>query len=166
MIRVPEWLRTSPLISPARRLEWYPPFWLMRIRVERLSPDWRSVRIRLPLNAYNRNPGGSMFGGAIAALADPIAALSCNRVFPGNNVWTRVLKLDFRRAGRTDLELRFEMDVETEQQIRLELARRGRATPAFQYAFYDTDDHLCVQVHNTVAIRPYRYHQPDEEREK
>lgn len=154
MIHVPAWVRALPWASPARRLEWYPQFRVMRIRVQALSPDWRRVRIRLPLNAFNRNPGGSMFGGAIAALADPIAALSCNRVFPGNDVWTRAMRLDFRRAGKTDLELSFDMDTETEQQIRLELARRGRATPSFQYAFYDAHDRLCVQVKNTVAIRP------------
>ena len=31
----------------------------------------------------SRNPGGVMFGGYQAALADPIAALACARVFPG-----------------------------------------------------------------------------------
>ena len=157
MIHVTDWLRGLPWVSPARRLEWYPPLRVMRIRVEYLSSDGRKVRIRLPLNAQNRNPGGSMFGGAVAALADPIAALSCNRVFPGNNVWTRAMHLDFRREGRTDLELRFEMDAETEQRARLELASRGRATPSFQYAFYDARDRLCVQVRNTVAIRPLDY---------
>ena len=35
----------------------------MRIKVIQLDRDWREVRIRLPLNAISRNPGGVMFGG-------------------------------------------------------------------------------------------------------
>ena len=57
----------------------------MGLRVLELSDDWRRVRLLLPL-AGNRNPGGGMFGGAMACLADPIAALACSRVFPGHQV--------------------------------------------------------------------------------
>ena len=64
-------------------LEMYPPFVPMRIEVLEIANGWRNVRIRLPLNAMSRNPGGVMFGGYRAALADPIAALACARVFPG-----------------------------------------------------------------------------------
>jgi uncharacterized protein (TIGR00369 family) len=129
----------------------------MGIQIETLSDDWRHARIRLPLNSHNRNPGGGMFGGAIASLADPIAALACNRLFPGHQVWTRAMHVDFMREGRTDLTLRFDFDGQQEQEIRDELAARGRATPTFTYGFYDTAGRLCVKVVNTVAIRPGDY---------
>lgn len=147
-------------LPAAKRLEWYPPFRAMRVSVLELADDWRSVRVLLPL-APNRNPGGGMFGGAMACLADPIAALACNRVFPGNQVWTRSLALDFRHEGRSDLELRFRIDAETERDIREQLARRGRATPAFEYGFYDRRDRLCVAVSCRVAIRPAHYRPGD-----
>ena len=153
-MRIPQWVRRH--LSPARRLEWFPPFRAMRVRVVELSDDWRRVRLRLPLRA-NRNPGGSMFGGAVACLADPIAALSCNRLFPGHLVWTRRLDLDFRHEGRSDLELRFAFDARQEQATRAELARRGRATPLLEYAFYDRHERVCVVVRCQVAIRPSGY---------
>ena len=98
-----------------------------------------------------------MFGGAMACLADPIAALACNRVFPGHQVWTRELILDFERESRTDMELRFVFDSEAEQQIRGELNARGRATPSFDYAFFDTHGQACARVRCRVAIRPADY---------
>lgn len=153
-MRMPEILRRR--LSPARRLAWYPPFRAMRVKVLELSDDWRRTRLLLPL-AINRNPGGGMFGGAMACLADPIAALSCNRVFPGHQVWTRELALDFRHEGRTDMELRFVFDPVLERQIGDELAQRGRATPLFEYAFYDARERLCVGVRCRVAIRPGNY---------
>lgn len=93
----------------------------------------------------------------MACLADPIAALACNRVFPGHQVWTRALTLNFERECRTDLELRFVFDPDAEQLIRDELNRRGRATPSFEYAFFDTHGRACVRVRCRVAIRPAGY---------
>ena len=63
-------------LSPSQRLEWYPPFWLMRVKVLELADDWSTVRLRLPLTVFSRNMGDSMFGGYQAAVADPIAALA------------------------------------------------------------------------------------------
>lgn len=128
----------------------------MRVRVLELSDDWRQVRLLLPLRP-NRNPGGGMFGGAMACLADPIAALACSRVFPGYQVWTRALVMDFLHEARSDMELRFALDGDREQVIREELARRGRATPEFVYAFHDTQGRACVVVRCRVAIRPADY---------
>jgi hypothetical protein len=128
----------------------------MRVKVLVLSDDWRHVRLLLPLDR-NRNPGGGMFGGAIACLADPVAALACDRVFPGNQVWTRSLSLDFRREGRSDLELRFDFAADQEHAIAAELRRRGRATPEFFYGLYDTRGCACVTVSSRVAIRPAGY---------
>ncbi|MEZ5458626.1 MAG: DUF4442 domain-containing protein [Steroidobacteraceae bacterium] len=144
-------------LSDARMLEWYPPFLWMRIRVVELAPDWRRVRIVLPLNTISRNPGGVMFGGFQAALADPIAALACARVFPGYSVWTRAMGVEFEHGGRTDLELRFDFAPAQEAQIRADLERDGRSTPTFEYGFHLVDGSRCTRVLNTVAIRPRGY---------
>ncbi len=128
----------------------------MRVKVIELGEDWREVRLLLPLRP-NRNPGGGMFGGAMACLADPIAALACSRAFPGYRVWTRELRLDFRHEGRSDLELRFVLGGEQERVIREQLCARGRATPMFEYAFFDSEERSCAAVHCRVAIRPPDY---------
>jgi len=145
------------VLSDARMLELYPPFWFMRIKVLEMDRDWRHVRIRLPLNGISRNPGGVMFGGFQAALADPIAALACARVFPGYSTWTRGLSVDFELGGSTDLELRFEFPIELESNIRDTLARDHRATPSFEHGFYLSDGRRCTRIVNTVAIRPRGY---------
>jgi len=141
-------------ISPTDRLEDFPPFRAMGIKVLELQAQWRRVRILLPLNAITRNPGGSMFGGSMASLADPIPALACYRQFPGYALWTRELQIDFRRPGISDLELRFELTQSTIDAIARELAQRHRSTPLFEFGFYDREDNLVAWVRNRVAIRP------------
>ncbi len=150
-------LRRLTFLSERRRLELYPPFWLMRVKVLELAPDWSVVRLRLPLNMLSRNMGGTMFGGWQAALSDPIAALACAKRFPGHDVWTRHHTLDFRKVGNSDLELRFVFDPAQAEAIAAELRERGRSTPSFEYAFYRADGELCTLVTSTVAIRPAGY---------
>ncbi len=144
-------------LPDGRMLEFYPPFLVMRIKVLEVSAQWRKVRIRLPLNAISRNPGGVMFGGYQAALADPIAALACARVFPGYSTWTRSMQIDFEIGGSSDLELRFEFPPDLEARIGGELARDGRSTPSFEYGYFLADGRRCTRIVNTVAIRPRGY---------
>ena len=145
------------LLTPARRLALDPPFRAMGIRVIEIADDWSSATILLPLNRHNRNPGGGMFGGAMASLADPVPALMCARIFPGQAVWTRSMSIDFSREGRSDLTLRIAIDSEQLEAIHAELKSRMRATPEFEYAYFDAEGHLCAQVVNRVAIRPAGY---------
>ncbi len=147
----------SRIFSDARLLELYPPFMPMRIKVLEIADNWRLVRIHLPLNARSRNPGGVMFGGYQAALADPIAALACARIFPGYSVWTRAMTISFDHGGNSDLEMRFSLTPEQEAGIRMELERDGRSTPSFEYGYFRKDGVRCTVVRNTVAIRPRGY---------
>ena len=148
------WLRFLP---ERKRLEWYPPWWMMRIAVTALDKQWRHIRIHLPLTWISRNMGGSMFGGFQASLADPIAPLACAAVFPDYHVWTRHLSVDFIRPGATDMELRFDFSAEQEEHIRAELTQRHRSTPTFEYGLYDQHNRLCTKVTCAVAIRQPGY---------
>jgi acyl-coenzyme A thioesterase PaaI-like protein len=157
MQRIMRFVARARILPAARLLEIYPPFVPMRIRVLEIADEWRRVRILLPLNARSRNPGGVMFGGYQAALADPIAALACARIFPGFSVWTRAMTISFDHGGNSDLEMRFSLTAEQEQDIRMELARDGRSTPTFEYGYVRRDGVRCTVIHNTVAIRPRGY---------
>eukprot|EP00052_Salpingoeca_macrocollata_P015156 m.120377 g.120377 ORF g.120377 m.120377 type:complete len:176 (+) comp19577_c0_seq4:162-689(+) len=159
--RLMRWIsRTDRFISFGRQLELYPPFFMMRIKVLEFSNSGRVIRVRLPLNAFSKNPGGTMFGGYQACLADPIPAFMCVRVFPNYWVATRHMEIDFRHAARADLELRFEVSPEKEEEIRQELVEKGRSTPTFKFAMHLPDGQIATEVTNTVALRPIGYVKP------
>jgi len=157
MQRLMKFVAGSGILPDGKLLELYPPFMPMRIKVLEIAEQWRIVRILLPLNARSRNPGGVMFGGYQAALADPIAALACARIFPGYSVWTRAMTISFDHGGTSDLEMRFTLTPEQEKDIRIALVNEGRATPTFEYGYFRKDGVRCTVIHNTVAIRPRGY---------
>jgi acyl-coenzyme A thioesterase PaaI-like protein len=157
MQRFMRFVAGSGILPDARLLELYPPFLPMRIKVLEIAEQWRTVRILLPLNARSRNPGGVMFGGYQAALADPIAALACARIFPGYSVWTRAMSISFDHGGTSDLEMRFTLTAVQEQEIRRQLDTGSRATPTFEYGYLRSDGVRCTVIRNTVAIRPRGY---------
>jgi acyl-coenzyme A thioesterase PaaI-like protein len=150
-------IKRLPFIPEKKALEWYPPFFFMRVKVLEIKDNGRLVRLKLPLTLFSKNMGNSMFGGYQAALADPIAAIVCARLFPGHEVWTRSQHIDFQHEGNSDLELRFEFSSETEKKITEDLAKKGRSTPVFEYGFYREDGVRCSNIINTVAIRPRGY---------
>ncbi|HCS12265.1 MAG: hypothetical protein COS82_08480 [Zetaproteobacteria bacterium CG06_land_8_20_14_3_00_59_53] len=157
MISQLELLNRMSFVSERRRLEWYPPFWLMRVKVLRLDENWGNVRLRLPLNWVSSNAGGNMYGGYQANLADPIPALACLKRFPGYRVATSHLDVAFERVGNSDLELLFTFPWATHADIEEALARDGRANPRFDMTFVRSDGKVCTRIRNTVAIRPLGY---------
>lgn len=144
-------------LSEARRLEWYPPFWMMRIRVLELDDSWSHARILLPLTWVSANMGGNIFGGFQANLADPIPAIACVKRFPGYRIVTKKLEIDFIRVGNSDLTLRFDFSDAMEAEIRRELEEHGRANPCFEMSYVREDGEVCSVIRNTIAIRPRGY---------
>jgi len=149
--------------SERKRLEWYPPFWLMRVKVVRLAEDWSEICLRLPLNRVSANAAGNMYGGYQASLADPIPALACLKRFPGYRVATRHLEVAFERVGNSDLELHFDFPSHLHRKIETELRETGRSTPCFEMKYIRLDGKACSVIRNTVAIRPAGYIGPREE---
>ena len=140
-----------------KRFESFEPFRMMQVKILELSPNWRKVRLLLPLTDVGMNYQGTMFGGFIASLADPIAAFACGKIFTNYEAWTRKLNIDFIRAGTTDLELHFEFPPDVEKRIERELAEKNRSTPTFKYAYYLKNGSVCAEIECIVALRPQGY---------
>lgn len=144
-------------LSESRRFEWYPPFWMMRVKILELDNNWSHTRIKLPLTWVSANAAGNMYGGFQANLADPVPAIACVKKFPGYRVATKRLELDFLRVGNSDLILHFDFGDETVASIRKDLAEHGRATPCFEMKYIREDGEICTVIRNTIAIRPGGY---------
>ena len=147
-------LNQLKFISRSRLLELYPPFWFMGVKLIKLTNDYRELHLVLPLRWYGKNLHGTMFGGFICAVSDPLLALMCEKIFPGISAWTKSHYVDFLRPAKSDLVLRAMVTKKDVRTIRQSLKNNRRATHSFEFYFYDSNEHKVARVINTVFLRP------------
>ena len=97
----PESLRTRLL---RLRFNFFPAFRATGARVIYISPDLRTLRIKLPLTFRTRNIHGTLFGGSMYAATDPLYAILI-KVALGSDyiVWDKAATIRYKRPGRSTL---------------------------------------------------------------
>lgn len=140
------------LLSDRRLLEIYPPFFFMGAKVKDVAPDYRWIEVYLPLRWYGRNMHGTMFGGWLSAVSDPLPALLCSKVFKNVVVWTKSHCVDFRRPARGGVTIRVEMNDTIHAQISKDLETQGRSSAVFKYEIRDRAGRVVARVRNSAFV--------------
>ncbi len=140
------------VLTDRRLLELYPPFFFMGAKVLDVSKDYRWIDVYLPLRWYGRNMHGTMFGGWLSAVSDPLPALLCAKAFPDVVVWTKSHCVDFKRPARSGVHLRVEMNDVLHAQIMKDLETQGRSSPVFEYEIKDRNSRTIARVRNVAFV--------------
>jgi Domain of unknown function (DUF4442) len=73
-------------------------------RVDYVSPDLSTIRVRVPLNRSTRNLVGTIFGGSLFAITDGphpfLLILALGRDYV---IWDKAASIQYKRPGRTTL---------------------------------------------------------------
>jgi acyl-coenzyme A thioesterase PaaI-like protein len=73
-------------------------------RVDYVSPDLSTIRVRVPLNRSTRNLVGTIFGGSLFAVTDGphpfLLILALGRDYV---IWDKAASIQYKRPGRTTL---------------------------------------------------------------
>lgn len=141
-----------PGLQTMKALEMYPPFFLMGVKFPYVAIDHTSLTAVLPLKWYSKNLNGTMFGGNMASLADPLPAVMCGKIFKNTTVWSKKIEIEFLRPGATDLEMKIFITPEQIATIGEELEQKGRANPQFEFFFMDKQGKKVARVLNTAAV--------------
>lgn len=145
-------------MNPATRLRWlanlWPPFLFAGIRVLEIDPEFRTVRVVLRHRFFNRNYVGTHFGGSLFSMADPFwMILLIHRLGPGYTVWDKSAAIDFRKAVREAVYVKFLLADEVVDEIR-EATRDG--TPVTRWFVADittADGTVVATVRKEVHVR-------------
>jgi acyl-coenzyme A thioesterase PaaI-like protein len=146
------WLQRVEFFPEHRRLEMYPPFLFMGAKVVSVASDYRKLHVRIPLRWYFKNMHGSMFGGFIAAISDPLPALLCSKIFPGLQVWTKKMSVEFLKPARTGLDLYLQLPETSIDTIAKDLQAFGRSEHEFSFDLTDARRRIVASVKNTVFM--------------
>ncbi|MDI9310959.1 MAG: DUF4442 domain-containing protein [Limnohabitans sp.] len=87
-------------------------------RIEFISDDLKTFRIKIPLNYKNRNYVGSIFGGSLFAAVDPIPMIQLMYLLEEKYiVWDKSAQIRFKRPARENVYAIFEFSDDEIQDI-------------------------------------------------
>ena len=133
-------------------------------RVTHISPDWKELRIRIPLNLQTRNYVGSIFGGSLYGAVDPPYMLMLIRLLgPAYVVWDKAATIRFLKPGRTALFATFRVDDAELAEIRRRLETEPKIDRTYRVALADADGTVHAEVDKIIQIRK-KEAQTEEER--
>lgn len=124
-------------------------------RVTYIAPDWREVRVKLPLNWRTRNYVGTTFGGSMYAAVDPFYMMMLLKNLGDEYVvWDREAEIRFKKPGRETLYARCTITGEEVAAIEAELATEGTESVDRHYTvdLVDGEGTVHATVRNTVYV--------------
>ncbi len=133
---------------------WFPAFRGTGGRVTHVAPDFREIRVSLPLNWRTRNYVGTIFGGSLYAAVDPFYMIMLIQTLgPEYVVWDRAAKIRFLRPGRARLFARFLLPVEETDAIRVLLETGSSIDRVYGIDLADAAGTVHATVEKTIYIR-------------
>ncbi|MBS1957995.1 MAG: DUF4442 domain-containing protein [Bdellovibrionales bacterium] len=107
----------------------WPCIWFTGARVLSVSPDFKELRVKLPLNLHTYNWVGTIFGGSIYAAADPFFMVMLIEILGKSYVvWDKGASVRFRRPGKTTLYYDFKLTDEVIATARSKADAEGEYT--------------------------------------
>lgn len=132
----------------------YTPFLGAGIRIVQVTPDFRFVRVEMPLRPYNRNYVGTHFGGSIYAMTDPFYMMMLMQNLGRDYiVWDKAAQIDFLKPGKCRLIAEFRF---TDQEIE---GIKGQISNGQKYIFdkevlvHDENGILIARIIKTLYVR-------------
>jgi len=133
---------------------WFPAYRGTGGRIEYIAADWREVRVRLPLKRRTRNYVGTIFGGSLYGVLDPIYMVMLIKLLgPAYEVWDKAASVRFRCPGRSTLHATFKLDDQALDEIRAAVARDGRCEPRYTVDLVDAQGEVVASCEKLLSIR-------------
>jgi acyl-coenzyme A thioesterase PaaI-like protein len=137
-----------------KRINWYPPFIGMNIRVVYHSSDLQTIRVQSKLSRRNLNAVGTHFGGTLYAMCDPwFMLIMMHALGDGYIVWDKAAHIQFLRPGRGAVTATFYIPSERVAEIRAAADRGEKIEPTFTVDVVDEQNETVARVEKLLYVR-------------
>lgn len=137
-----------------RKINLYPPFLGIGLRVYDWADDWTEVRTKLLLTPINRNTHGTAFGGSIGAMTDAFhALLLTGQLGSGYNVWDVAAQIEYVSPGAGTVYGTFRVTPEQAQEVREAAAGGEKVLRWFDIELTLRDGTVVARARRQVYVR-------------
>ena len=136
------------------RLFFFPPYWFTGIAVQKISPDFREITVRMKQRWYNRNWYGNHFGGSLYAMTDPFYALMLIHILGADYFVTdKAGAIEYVKPGTGTVTAHFVVDDAMLADIRAHTESGGRYLPQLTAAITNEQNETVARLVKTVYVR-------------
>jgi acyl-coenzyme A thioesterase PaaI-like protein len=122
-------------------------------RVEYVSPDLTTIRVRLPFNRGTRNLVGSIFGGSLFAVTDgPHPTMLLMGLGREYVVWDKAASIQYKKPGRSTLYADCIVSAEEIAEVKDILTRQPEVDRIYRVELKDRSGVVHSVVERTVYI--------------
>ena len=147
-------MKTSKFGKIIRKINWYPPYLGMGVRVRSYRDDFTRFEVELRARWYNRNLFGTHFGGSLYAMSDPFFVfIITSNLGRGYIVWDKSAAIDFLKPASGTILGIFEINKDRLAEIRAEVDQLGKNTYHFEADLVDEAGQTVARVKKEVYVR-------------
>lgn len=135
----------------------WPPFVALRVHIERISPDWHELDVRMKLSLCNKNYVGTHFGGGLYAMVDPFYMLLLTNILGrGYVVWDKSATIEFIAPGQSTVYAKFRYSAAQIEEVRKATENGEKFEPTYEILIQAASSETIARVTKTLYIRKKR----------
>ena len=135
-------------------INFYPPFLGAGIRVKRVAPDFRVIRVEMKLTRLNLNAVGTHFGGSLYAMCDPWFMLMLMHALGDEYiVWDKAARIQFVKPGRGTVAAEFQITQAMIDDLRARADAGEKIEPTFTADVLGADGEIVARVEKLLYVR-------------
>lgn len=132
----------------------WPPFFGVGIKIQKVTEDYRYMKIRLKLRFWNSNYVGTQYGGSMFSMTDPFYMVMLLRNLGSNYiVWDKSASIRYIKPGKTDVFAEFKLTQEILDDIIQKVNEQGKIDWVTEIDILDKNNELIAKVEKTLYIR-------------
>jgi acyl-coenzyme A thioesterase PaaI-like protein len=137
-----------------RLINFWPPYLGSGVKVIHISPDVRSIEVRMDLKFWNRNYVGVHFGGSLYAMTDPFFMLMMMENLGSDYiVWDKAATIRFKKPGKGRVYAKFSLAQEDIDSVKAAADNGPKAEPIFSVNVLDGAGDVVAEVEKTLYVR-------------
>ena len=132
----------------------WPPFLFSGIKIQKISPDFHHVSVKLKLRKWNANYIGIQYGGSIYSMADPFYMIMLIKTLgPQYKVMDKSAMIYYFKPGKTDLTAEFHLNDQELESIKKALETKSKIEWTREIEIKDTANIVIAKVVKVIHIQ-------------
>ena len=142
-----------------KKLKWvlswlFGPYLGAAIQIQKVSNDWKYLKVIMKQKFYNNNAYNTHFGGSLYSMVDPHYVLMLINILGRDYiVWDKSASIDFIKPGKGTVMAEFRVTTKIIEEIKSHTKNGEKYLPEFEVDIKNSKGELVAKVHKTLYVR-------------